>query len=202
MVRVFIIRHGETNPNKRNECLGLNDVELNGSGVMQAGRLALRMDKIFVDAAYTSPLSRAYHSARPFVGRNLSLKQIPYIVEPALTERDWGDWEGMTLDEIARRFPEEYAKFEADKLNYVVPGGESSAAVQDRVDEFLDRIMPEYEGGAVCLSTHLGTARHCISHLLGLRPEDSWRFWMDNATYAEIEYDSETKTGVLKKLGC
>ena len=85
-------------------------------------------------------------------------------------------------------------------LCYVVPGGESSAAVQARVNEFLNRILPKYEGETVYLSTHLGTARHIISRLLGLDPNKSWLFWLDNASYAKIEYDNSTHTGVLTKL--
>ena len=205
MVRVGIVRHGMTNPNKRNECLGLRDVDINAEGRTAMGKFALRYirsENDFFEQVYTSPLERAYSSACPINLRNSYFRpRRPKIIEPALIERDWGDWEGKSMETIAQEYPEEYAAFCADKLNYVVPGGEPSSAVQARVNEFLDRVLPEYDNThGLCLVTHLGTARHIISYLLGLPPERSWDFWLDPASAAEIHYDLETKRGVLRKL--
>lgn len=171
------------------------------TGQMEAGRLAMRMKGIYADVIFSSPLERARNTAGPYLGTHGAAKHAKLVIEPALIERDWGEWEGMPLSEVAKARPEEYAAFTADWLGYTVPGGEAFADVQERVDAFLDRIMPESEGKTVYLSTHLGTARHIISHLLGLRPEESRLFWMDNATYTRIEYNNETKTGTIKCLG-
>lgn len=205
MVRVGIVRHAITDPNKRNECLGLRDVDINAEGRIEAGKFALRYIKQredFFESVFSSPLERAISSARPINLRNCYFRpKSRIIIEPALIERDWGEWEGKTLAAIAEEYPEEYSAFNADKLNYVIPGGEPSFTVQERVDEFLDRILPEYEDThGICLVTHLGTARHIISHLLGLPPERSWDFWMGNSTAAEVQYDTKTKRGVLRKL--
>ena len=205
MVRVGIVRHAVTNPNKRNECLGLRDVDINEKGRTAAGKFALRYirnEDDFFERVFASPLKRAYSSARPINMRNCQLNPGRRIViEPALTERDWGEWEGKSLEMIAREYPEEFAAFNADKLNYIVPGGEPSSAVQARVNEFLDRILPEYDNTrGLCLVTHLGTARHIISRLLGLPPERSWDFWLDNSSAAEVHYDLKTGRGVLRKL--
>lgn len=205
MVRVGIVRHAMTDPNTRGECLGLRDVDINANGRIEAGRFAMRYIKKEEDCfecIFSSPLERAVSSARPINLRNCYFRPKRRIVtEHALIERDWGKWEGKTLSEIAEEYPEEYAEFNADKLNYIVPGGEPSSDVQARVNEFLDRILPEYDDThGICLVTHLGTARHIISHLLGLSPERSWDFWMDNSTAAEVLYDTKTKRGILRKL--
>ena len=169
------------------------------------GKFALRYivkpEDVF-EHVYSSPLSRAYASAQRVNMRQHQFRNHDrIIIEPALIERDWGEWEGKNFETIKKEYPEEYAAFCADKLNYVVPGGEPSSAVQARVNEFLDLILPEYDNTrGLCLVTHLGVARHIISHLLALPPERSWDFWMDNASAAEIHYDLETKRGVLRKL--
>ncbi|MBQ3425804.1 MAG: histidine phosphatase family protein [Clostridia bacterium] len=201
MVDVIIVRHGQTRYNKSKACLGRENVAMTETGQMDAGRLAMRMKGIYADVIYSSPLMRARNTAGPYLGTHGTAKHAKLVVEPALIERDWGEWEGMSLSKIKNTRPDEYAEFMADWLGYVVPGGESFSEVQERVNAFLDRIMPENDGKTVYLSTHLGTARHIISHLLGLRPEESRLFWMDNATYTRIEYDNKTKTGTLKCLG-
>lgn len=201
MVDVIIVRHGQTRYNKNSSCLGRADVAMTPSGQTEAGRLAMRMKGIYADVVYTSPLERARNTAGPYLGTHGSVKHAKLIVEPALIERDWGEWEFMPLKQVNKTRPKEFEAFSSDWLGYTVPCGEAFMDVQRRVDEFLDRILPQSEGKTIYLSTHLGTARHIISHLLGLRPEQSRLFWMDNATYTRIEYDIGTKTGTLRCLG-
>lgn len=201
MVDIIIARHGETRYNKNNSCLGRMDIPMTSSGQLAAGMLSRRMKGIFADTVYTSPLGRARNTAGPYYGTHGMVKNAKLVIEPALIERDWGEWECKTLKTVKKERPEEYAAFCADRLGYCVPGGESFAEVQERVNAFLDRIIPENEGKMLYMSTHLGTARHIISHLLGLAPEQSFLFWMDNATYTHIEYDNKTGTGILKCLG-
>lgn len=197
MTRVVIIRHGETEPNTRMACLGRLDVPLNERGREQAAALARRLKDIAADRVYISPLSRAYETIAPY----LELRpDIPVITEGGITERDYGEWDNMSFAEIEAADPERYARWQSDFTGYCVPGGESSRDVQRRVNDALLRIIGENEGGIVFLVTHLGTARHMISRLLGLALEESWRFTLDNARCAVIDYDTGARCGVLKYL--
>ena len=200
MVDIIIVRHGQTRYNKNDSCLGRLDIPMTAAGQIAAGDLSRRMKGIYADIIYSSPLDRARNTAGPYLGTHGMVKRTKLVIEPALIERDWGEWECKPLKTIKKERPEEYAAFMEDWLNYTVPGGESFADVQARVDEFLDRIIPENDGKTLYLSTHLGAARHIISHLLGLAPEKSRLFRMDNATYTYIEYDNKTRTGIMKCL--
>ena len=197
MVTFCIIRHGETEPNRRNACLGRTDVPLNQRGMDQAFRLFSRIMLLHCDAVYSSPLSRAKDTVSVYLKarKDLSLQE-----DERLIERDFGEWENMTIPDIEATDQERFALWMEDFVGFPAPGGESSADVQKRVDSLIDELAEKHDGEKVMLSTHLGTARHIISKCLGLTLEESWRFTLDNAGFAVIEYDREKGYGVLKRL--
>lgn len=197
MTVFYIIRHGETEPNTRSACLGRSDVPLNENGRLQALRLCAELGGIRADAVYSSPLCRARDTIAPYitVRGDTELRE-----EQRIIERDFGEWENMSFAQIESEDPERFALWQADFLDYAVPGGESSAQVQKRVDSAVSEIAESHDGGTVFLVTHLGAARHIISRCLGLAPEESWRFTLGNGEFAVIEYDHKKGTGVLRRL--
>ncbi len=197
MVTFCIIRHGETEPNKRHACLGRTDVPLNQKGREQAFRLFSNLLGVYCDAVYSSPLSRAKDTVSVFLEAR---KDLTLIEDERLIERDFGEWENMSMPEIEAADQERFALWMEDFVGYTAPGGESSADVQRRVDSLIEELAQRHDGETVMLVTHLGTARHIISKCLGLTLEESWRFTLDNGGFAVIEYDPEKGYGVLKRL--
>lgn len=196
MTTLYIIRHGETEPNTRCACLGRLDVSLNENGKRQAHDLCERIN-IKPDIIYVSPLSRAYETVREFCEKNT---EIPVIKEPGITERDYGKWDNMSFHDIEKADPEGYAQWQKNFTGYIVPDGESSVMVQKRVNDVMNKILSENAEKTIFIVTHLGTARHIISYCLNLSIEESWRFTMDNASMAVIWYDNEKSCGTLKYL--
>jgi len=192
LTTVYIIRHGETDSNIRHTCIGHKDIELNENGKMQAQELCQRLSEVHFDAIYSSPLTRAISTITPY-------GKAPVIMNYALIERDFGDWDDLTFEEIKSANSDEYQKWLDNWIDYVIPNGESSAQVQSRVNDVMDKITVNHKGGTIAVVTHLGTARHIISHLLGLSIEQSWLFTFENAKYAVIEIDDEGKA-LLKGL--
>ena len=195
MIRVYIIRHGKTESNTRAACVGSTDVQLNDVGRAQAISLCERMRDVFPDVIYVSPLLRAADTIKPYCELH---PEIQVVTEQDLRERDFGEWEDKTFEEIREADPERYAKWQYDFIGYVVPGGESSEQVQQRINSFIDRLLNQGDGKVYFLVTHLGTARHLISRCLGLSTEQSWRFNIENASVTVI--DIENGCGVLKYL--
>ena len=195
MIRIYIIRHGETESNTRAACIGSTDVPLNEVGKGQAETLCAKLDELCPDVVYVSPLSRAAYPIMPYSTRH---PDIPVITEPALRERSFGEWEDMSFEEIRAEDPERYKEWQSDFIGYAVPGGESSMQVQQRVNEFIDELLKRGDGKTYFLVTHLGTARHLLSRCLCLSAEQSWRFTLENASVAVI--DIENGCGVLKYL--
>lgn len=194
MTTIYVIRHGETDSNIRHTCLGHKDVPLNAAGRAQAAALAKRLDNVRFDAVYSSPLERAVQTVAPILKKGVQL-----TLSYDLIERDFGDWDDMTFNEIREADPHGYVRWKENWIDYVVPGGESSAQVQARVNTALEKILSAHKGQTIALVTHLGTARHIISRLLDLTPLQSWLFAFDNAKYAQIEI-GDTGRGLLRGL--
>ncbi len=196
MIRFYVIRHGETEPNTRFACVGRRDVPLNENGITQATQLCEKLPTV-ADMVYISPLKRARDTIKPYLDRN---PHIPYETAEELIERDFGLWEDMSFKQIEAREPDAFREWMDNYIDYVLPKGESLRAVQGRVEEFLKRIIPLHDNQTVFITTHLCVSRHLISTLLGLDAEKSRCFTMKNASYAIIDYDIDAQYGVLKYL--
>lgn len=196
MTNIYIIRHAETDSNIRHTCLGHKDVPLNENGIKQAELLAEKIRDIKLDVIYSSPLNRAVETINPPSAKG---PVVPVIMSFALIERDFGIWDDMTFEEIEEKYPAEFRSWREDWTGYKIPSGESSDEVQSRINVFMRKLIDSHRNQNIAVVTHLGTARHIISYLLGLSVEQSWLFTLDNARYAVIEIDDEEKT-VLKGL--
>src|SRR4051812_40908884 len=103
MLKLYLIRHGETDWNAEGRIQGHSDIELNARGLEQARRLAARMpDEGEFVALYTSPLKRAYRTAE-MIGEALN---IPITPDKRLFERSLGELEGLTMSDIRQKHPE------------------------------------------------------------------------------------------------
>jgi probable phosphoglycerate mutase len=81
----------------------------------------------------TSPLGRARQTAEFFAA---ALNAKPQQ-QPLLKEYGYGEWEGLTSTQVQQQHPHEWAARQADKWNYVVPGGESYAMASERARQWL-----------------------------------------------------------------
>lgn len=196
MTNIYIIRHAETDSNIRHTCLGHKDVPLNENGIKQAEALAERLKEVKLDIVYSSPLNRAVETINPPAARR---PDAPVIMSFALIERDFGIWDDMTFEEIEAQYPDKFKAWQENFTGYKIPEGESSAEVQSRVNAFMRKLIDSHRNQNIAVVTHLGTARHIISYLLGLSVEQSWLFTLDNARYALIGIDEADKP-ILKGL--
>lgn len=187
VVTLYIVRHGETDSNLRHTCVGHKDVALNENGMRQAGFLCERLRSKSFDYIYVSPLKRAVDTIMPLARVK---KRVPVVMNYGLIERDYGRWDDMTFEEIEESDPEGYKNWHSDWIDFVIPDGESAAQVQSRINETIDNILSAHGSGNIIVVTHLGAARHILSHLLGLSTEQSWLFTLDNAKYASVAIDN------------
>ncbi len=110
----------------------------------------------------TSPLARCAEFARALAQRySLELR-----VDARLRELDFGVWEGLTADDIARRWPDAYARFLEDPWIHGPPGGESAARLQVRVLAAWRELMAQPR--PTLLISHGGPLRMILCHVLGL----------------------------------
>ena len=111
MIKLYLVRHGETDGNSQQWFQGASDVPLNATGIEQARRLSRFMKDIHFDAIYTSTLSRAYTTAKIIAEPH----QLPVQQYPELREISFGVWERHTYDEITKQWPGEIEAFYASE---------------------------------------------------------------------------------------
>ena len=185
MTKIYIVRHGQTDSNLRDACIGHKDVPLNKTGTEQAGRLAKRLSGTEFEAVYTSPLARAVNTVMPLVEINRSIK---LIMNYGLIERDFGLWDDMSFKEIESAYPQEYKSWRENWYTYRPPEGESVIDIHNRAAETMDKIIGAHSNSNILIVTHLGISRSILAHLLGLTPEQSWCFRLENTGIAVVEH--------------
>jgi probable phosphoglycerate mutase len=172
--RIVFVRHGETDYNAEGRLQGQRDIPLNRRGRAQASAIgrALRMampDAIAAletaEAFVASPLIRTRQTME-LARASLGLAPERYGLEPALKELTFGDWEGLTWPQVAKRDPAGARAREADKWNFAPPGGESYAMLAARLQPWLESLKAD---GFVV--SHGGVARALMTLIAGVSPQ-------------------------------
>jgi probable phosphoglycerate mutase len=150
--KLLLIRHGETAWNAEHRIQGTLDIPLSPLGMLQSARLADCLANEPIEAVYSSSQSRAWLTAVPVAAR-LGLQ---VIAEPRLRERSFGVFEGLTLDEIAARYPAEFIKWRERDPAWRPEGGESGQQLIDRVMSAVAEIGARHKNQTVALVSHGG----------------------------------------------
>lgn len=152
MTRLIAVRHGETDWNAAARIQGHQDIGLNPRGLRQAERLAEALADEPLAAIYSSDLSRAQQTAQPLAQR----LGLPLRLAPALRERHFGDLQGQTFEEVARRDPDQAQRWRQRDPQWQPSGGESLMALRQRVVDALQQVARAHVGEQVLLVTHGG----------------------------------------------
>jgi broad specificity phosphatase PhoE len=138
-------------------------VPLDATGAAQAAALAAALADEPLEAAVSSDLARAHQTAAAILrGRN-----VPLALDPRWREMHFGAWEGLRWSEIAARFPEAAGQPNAGGRFVTATGGESFAAVCERVRAAVAELCERHPGGRVLVGTHAGPLHALLSVLLG-----------------------------------
>lgn len=186
-MRLLLIRHGETDWNATLRYQGQGGVPLNAQGRAQARKAGERLARYGAVALYTSDIIRAAETAA-LIGEQTGLKPTPM---PDLREIDVGQWEGLTPEELYRRFPDHMREYERDPARTVRLGGESYAQLQQRALRAMNTIQERHPGEQTVLAvSHGGTIRALLCHVIGLDLIHFGRLWLDNGSLNELRYGS------------
>ena len=222
---LYLVRHGATQGSDRKRYVGHIDVPLSEEGREQVRKAAAFISAHLTDsvsernagylqdihgskagdfissedprrlsAIYCSDLARAVKSA-DILAQPYGL--VPVRV-PALKERSFGVWEGMTFLEIKQNYPVEFEAWANNPLEYSPIGGESTAGVKERVIPAVERIIKKHAGLHVAIVAHGGINRIVLCHILGVPLENIFRIEQDYAAVNIVEFWD--KYPVLKLL--
>jgi alpha-ribazole phosphatase len=162
--RLYLIRHGEVVKARPNTYHGHKDVDVTETGVAQLERVAERLASAPLRAVYSSTLRRSRQGAAQVAKpHGLDVTSLPDF-----REKHFGAWEGLTYDEVAERYPEDWARWLVDPPSVRPEGGESYAEMQARVLIALSDVMASHPGETIALVAHGGVNRAILCHALGL----------------------------------
>ncbi|MBN2419572.1 MAG: histidine phosphatase family protein, partial [Deltaproteobacteria bacterium] len=185
--RLYIVRHGQVVGFDKMTANGHTDVDITETGVVQMNTLAERLRSVDLDAIYATGLIRTEKGAR-IIGQ---YHDIPVITRPEMKEIFFGDWEGMSLEDIEKACPGELDRRYADIAGYRPPGnGENMNDVSKRVLACLKEIISENTGKNILIVAHGGVNRIILCDALGMDIKNIFNIQQDYGCLNIIDYYS------------
>jgi 2,3-bisphosphoglycerate-dependent phosphoglycerate mutase len=173
--RLVLVRHGESEWNKKNIFTGIRNPDLTDKGLIEAvwaGRV-LKAEDLHFDIAFTSKLKRAQHTLDIILGEMGG--STPEVIEDAaLNERDYGELSGLNKEEARDRWGEEQVLAWRRSYDTPPPGGESLKDTAERVlPYYMAHIWPHLVAGKnVIVAAHGNSLRALIMHLEKLTEQE------------------------------
>lgn len=186
MTQIILVRHGETEWNVAEIFRGRTDIELNETGIKQAELLAEHLSKVKIDAIYSSPLRRALKTAETIAGYH----QLDVSVNPGLTDCNFGEWQGLSHQEVKDKYRELYAEWIKHPEQVKMPAGESLGDVRERAMGAVTKIIARHEGTSALVS-HRVVNKVLICALLGLDNTHFWNIKLDTCGVTIFTYENE-----------
>lgn len=187
---LYLIRHGETEWNRRGVYQGTMDIPLNEAGRQQARGLAEALRDVRFDAAYSSPLSRAVQTAEAVLaGRDVEIR-----ILPELRELSYGLWQGRGIRPHGRCSPGLEWRWKQDPWSVRFPGGEALREVRERAAAALRHIRAAHPGERVLVSGHGHFNRVFLIEALGWPESRFWEIEQGNACCSVLEMDGPAVT--------
>ena len=182
---VYLARHGNTAWTLSGQHTGLTDLPLTPDGERNARRLGDRLQGITFAKVFTSPLQRAARTC------DLAGYGAGAVVDPDLVEWNYGEYEGLTSDEILWKDPD-WQLFRDG-----CPGGESPAQVGERADRVVARLRTITGDVLVFSSGHF--IRVLTARWLGLGPGIGGRYFLlSPASLSALSYEHHVSHPVIR----
>jgi probable phosphoglycerate mutase len=189
--RLILVRHGETPMTAQKRYSGRIDVELSERGTAQAEATALRLAAGIAaggtvgtpSVVVSSPLIRCVATATAIAKEAGGLA---LVVEPDLTECDFGEWDGLTFAEVRERFPAELQTW-LSSTAVAPPGGESFQRVGKRVRGALGRLRESYDGQTLVIVSHVSPIKLILRDALAAGDAFLHRLYLEPAGVSIVD---------------
>lgn len=183
MVKLILVRHALTIDNQKSRLSGHIDSSISEEGKEQIDKLTNYLKDFDIDKIYTTTSSRT----KSTVKKLSELKSIEIIERESLKEISFGNFEGLTFDEIKNKYPEEFQDMIQKGYEYKYPNGESLIDSYNRVYIELDNIISNNDDRTILICSHGGTIRNIITYLISNSYKYHWNFKIDNGSVTILE---------------
>ena len=171
-LKLYIVRHGQTEWNVLEKFQGQMNSPLTEEGIEKVKKTAKELEDVKFDAVYASQMGRTVETAKIILEDNKNEK--PELQKiPELNEIYFGKWQGMTFSEIFDFSPQEAHNYFYDVKNYCATnvGGEELKDGLARFLQGLDKIVKAHESGNILVVTH-GTVLELFFNYIENREAD------------------------------
>ncbi|MDE7323884.1 MAG: histidine phosphatase family protein [Lachnospiraceae bacterium] len=198
-MKLYIIRHGETDWNVKRRLQGRADIPLNEEGCRLARITSEALKETAFTRIYTSPLKRAYETAMIIKGN----RDIPVIEEPRIIEISFGEYEGLCCGKDNYNIPDpEFMNFFNKPEAYKPPeGAEGIDELIARTADFLQEIVHNrnMENDTILVSTHGAALRGLLSYLTDIPVKDFWKGGVHKNCAVTIVDVNEGRTLIIEE---
>ncbi|NJP08226.1 MAG: histidine phosphatase family protein [Leptolyngbyaceae cyanobacterium RU_5_1] len=163
-LRIYLLRHGETEYSRTGGYCGDLDAELTPEGVQMAQAFADTYASVPWQAVYVSPMKRTIATAKPLcdaIGIDMQIRD-------GLKEIAYGKWEGLTSEYVKQHFADDYIRWLTEPAWNPPTGGETSVQIASRASLVIAEIEEKYQSGNVLVVSHKATIRIILCSLLGI----------------------------------
>ncbi|MCX6055285.1 MAG: histidine phosphatase family protein [Chloroflexi bacterium] len=187
MTQFYLVRHGQTDWNVARRYQGHTDIPLNQVGTQQAQNLAEKLAADTFDAIFSSDLSRAVQTAE-ILGNRL---HVMVCIDPRLREINHGIWEGMSLDEVKKKYADDFVRGAQDPTSIRAQGGESILEVAKRMAQSAREIQQAYPNGKVLIISHGLAVSTLYCQVKGISLNEVYQHIPDNTSPVIVTWDSK-----------
>lgn len=191
-MRVYILRHGETDWNVRHVFQGQTNTSLNENGFAQARRCRDRVQALGLsfDQIYCSPLDRALQTVETVTGADRSR----IITDARLLEMNFGPLDGTPFDKKSAVCGHLFD----DPTRYVAPeGAESFEELEQRLSSFYMELAKEHPGESILVGCHGCAMRLTLVWMGFLKLRDIWEQSIGNCAIIEAELDEDKLSSAM-----
>jgi len=181
---IILVRHGQTEWNRIERFRGRYDLSLNDTGIEQAEKTAAYIQKMWKPVAlYSSPLKRAVQTAEKIT----ETCGIPIQTSHGLMDIDYGQWQGLTPEEVQQQWPELLTHWYEHPETVQIPGGESLKQVRERSMSALSGFCRMHMNDEIVLVSHTVVNRLLILGILDLGNDHFWNLSQEPCAINLIE---------------
>lgn len=175
-VKIYLVRHGETDLNKDRRFRGHSDVPLNEDGVLQAAGAARILKLAGISNVYASPIRRAVETATAIAVVTGARME----TEDDFVDIDYGEWQGLTVEEARERDGAAVEAWKSDPGSFAFPGGDSISGVRQRLGPAFERLLAREHEGPIAVVSHLAVLKLCFAVLMDVSTDYFWKVGLEN----------------------
>lgn len=182
-MRLFLVRHGQTEANRQGVFCGMTDLPLTEQGVTQAQQVAQWLAEVPFVQAFSSELWRARHTAEIVLGQ----RELTVQPDKGFNEMNFGDWEMRHHRDLQQQDADAWADWMADWQHACPTAGESFPLFSQRIGCKVQQLLVQSEGGDRLLVAHQGSLSLLMAGLLAMPAAGMWHFHFEQGAYSVLD---------------